>query len=74
MSKKSHAYDDPSVEEAAAPAQHHSVAEITEHLRALSNHLNTQATHNAPITPASLAELQDIIGWVADLEPEPPEP
>jgi hypothetical protein len=53
---------------------HHSAAEITEHLRALANHLGAQATHNAPITPASLAELQDIIGWVADLEPAPPEP
>jgi hypothetical protein len=58
---------------AKKPTQHHTVPEIHEHLKALRNHLQVQANTNSPITPASLAELSDIISWVQDYIEHPPE-
>jgi hypothetical protein len=57
------------------PTPHHSLAEITAHLRALYSQMSVQQAHNAPISPAQLDELKDMIEELEeeDLEP-PPEP
>jgi hypothetical protein len=56
------------------PTQHHTVVEITAHLRALYTQMMGQQTHNAPISPAQLAELRSMIEELEELPPpEPPE-
>jgi hypothetical protein len=59
----------------AKPTQHHSVAEITAHLRALHSQMQQQQIHNAPISHAQLSELMSMIEELEDLPPpEPPDP
>lgn len=55
------------------PSQHHTVAEIAAHLRALYGQMSVQQTHNAPISPAQLDELRSMIEELEDLPPPEPE-
>jgi chaperonin cofactor prefoldin len=58
----------------ATPTQHHSVQEITAHLRALHSQMQQQQTHNAPISQAQLKELMSMIEELEALPPPEPPP
>jgi NifB/MoaA-like Fe-S oxidoreductase len=60
----------------AGPTKQHTLPEITAHLRALHSQMQQQQIHNAPISPAQLSELMDMIEELEDLPeqlPDPPE-